>query len=658
MKKLSYYRMEVAPVVVLPLDRPQIFSYQSGQLLSPGTVVRVPFGGREVDGVVYGAQKVATRPPAWMKKVAKVVEVDFLTETQRLLAKEVSAEYCAPLGKTLRHFLPRRAKPRKLAPPDSLKSAILKEVTETTAENTFLESYKKLPSEGIAVCNTESFSRPERLLVLLAKRTLREKKQILILVPEITLFPGLVDAFEKYFPRAVMAVLHSKLPGSRYFDAWERVRAGSARIILATRQGLFAPFPNLGLIVVTEEDDESYKQWDMAPRYDARRVVRILARLSQARLLFSGAIPSIESFWKVAEKQYVALSPLFSEKPLGEAITLVNLKLERFQKNTSPLSQSLKEKIQSLVSEKKQVLLYVERQGLSFFSLCESCKNIFRCPRCRRALSNTAFGYFHCRACGYKTALFPGCPACRHLSFRHIGFGTQRIEREVKKLFPEARVFRADSSTMKERKAAETLYRRGMANNIDILIGTQMILKRPPLPKLSLVAIIDADSLLTFPDFRADERYLSLLYRAAAQTRGAKDGVLVQTFHPESTLNQRLLMLAPEDIYRGILEERRALQYPPYTRMLLVTCAHVIAGKARDHMLVTKANLEKILKKTPGTLTVLTEEPKYKKRERFYEYRLALMIAESGLLLPPALSPLLQQLSPLCRVDVDPLTLI
>lgn len=659
MKPSELYRLEIAPLVILPLGRSPFFSYLSPLPIAPGSYVSIPFGKRTLEGVVFDCAPLPGAAPVWMKFVGKIIEEAFLTEEQLQLAEYVSREYFTPLGKTLRHFLPKRTLARKKdAKP---RSAIIPTLRATKEETSIIRSFAALSKDTPGFIDVFSVENPHRLFTHLAKKTAAKKRQSLFLVPETTLLPELIAAFLKYFPREKIAVLSSQLADGPYFEAWERIREGKASIILSTRQGLFAPFKNLGLVTLLEEQDESYKQWDMSPRYDGKRVAKHLAALHNAKYILASGTPSIESRQYLREKRYVTIVSPQTLPPLAGSLEIVNLRLERFRKNYSPLSQALIDATRSALGAGKQILLYIHRQGMNAFSVCEHCKNIFRCPQSGHTLTGNKDGTFRCLACGYKTSSFPSCPHCGHLSFRHIGFGTERIEREAMKLFPYARIFRADGSTMKSLGSAEKLYEQASSGGIDILIGTQMILKGPVLPKLALVGMIDADSLLSFPDFRSDERLFHILARAARQTalpeeKSRTGKVIIQTFHPESTFFQRASALDSEAFAGQILAEREDLSYPPFSRLLSITCQGKTEEAADAGAQALRLSLEKLLPKGDARYRLSAPQPAKRKHSRkAFESTLLLRIPREEPLAQP-IDAFLRKNNASFIIDVDPLS--
>lgn len=655
MKSSTLYRIEVAPLVILPLDRSPLFTYASQESIPKGSLVSIPFGSREIEGIVYNSQPLPGPQPRWMKRISTIKIPAYLTDGQRELGLFVSREYLTPLGKTLKHFTP---KPVKMRPVKKEEELPLSSLRKQKGEEAVLKSFDKLPVGTPGFLDTSLLPSAKHTLLLLAKRLATKGGQTLILVPEITLLAEWEREARRYFPEENIALLHSQMANGPYFHAWETVRSGEAKIILATRQGLFAPFQKLKLVAMTEEQDESYKQWDMSPRYHAKRIAKGLATFAKAALIYATPTPSTDLALSLREQSVIPLLPEEEGAPLGAILTLINLKLERFRKNYSPLSEELVATLRATLAAGKQSLLYIHRQGMSSFSLCESCKNIFRCPESGHPLTDTREGYYRCLGCPYKTPLFPSCPVCGGLQFRHVGFGTERIEKEVIKLFPGAKVFRADSSTMRKAGMLEKLSQKAASGEIDILIGTQMILKSPPLPSLGLIAMIDADTLLSWPDFQADERFYQYLKQAVLRVRREGDGlgrVLVQTFQTESAFFQRANARNEKAFYEHMLEEREALFYPPFSRFIALSCQHKSEEELRKNIQALYETLEKIAQSEPGLKLGLPEEPRILKRQHLFESSLLLRLPRHESLSPQLLAALTHS-AKACTVDIDPLS--
>jgi primosomal protein N' (replication factor Y) len=652
MKKTALYRLEIAPLVILPLGRSPLFSYLSDKEIPLGSLVRIPFGRREIEGVVFESASFPGRPPHWMKYVASVLRPGFLTKEQCMLARAISEEYLAPLGKTLKHFLPKPTVARKKRVSDAKEKrpALKARKDESVVTDIFMKS----PVDTPLYLDTTGLEDAKHCLSLLSKKITSKHQQVLVLVPEITLVPAFEAAYRVYFASDAIAVLHSQLADGPYFEAWERIRSGVVSVIIATRQGLFAPFHDLGLVIVAEEQDESYKQWDMSPRYDGRRVAALLADLHGAKHLFVSETPSIESRYRIAVNDYLPLRPLSLLPAFGNKLEVVNLRLERFRKNYSPLSETLVVRIRETLSAGHQALLYIHRQGMSMFSVCEDCKAIFRCPECGKALTSTKDGRFRCLSCSFTSGLFPKCPKCGHLSFRNVGFGTERVEKEVRKMFPGASVFRADSQTMRRPGAAQKLYEEASSGRVDILIGTQMILKDFSLPKLALIAMIDADSLLSFPDFRSDERLFQHLERAVK--RVGPEHVIIQTFHPESAFLQNASAYDSWELAKRLTADREALLYPPFARLAAISFRDKTVDAAMTSAQAAADALRKLLiAKQSGAKVSAIRQALPLPRKQIFESSFLLRVPISEDMPYQELHTLLKKRKD-CIIDIDPIT--
>lgn len=646
MKDMPLYRLEIAPLVILPLERSPFFSYLSHKPVSLGSLVRIPFGKRSIEGVVFDCAPLPGRAPHWIKKIERIVQPEYLTPGQCELAQEVSEEYFTPLGKTLIHFLPAKTRPRKKPKPLNVKpQKFVPKKEEAYLVETIIHNQA-------AFLDPSSLASSERWLIALAKKTMIEKKQALFLVPEFSLLPKYKKLFLNYFSDAAVAVISSQLAPGQYSDAWERIRTGQAAIVLATRQGLFAPWKHLSLITLLEEQDESYKQWNMSPRYDGRRVADMLARTHRASLLYVSRTPSMSVLERIRTGTVASLHPIPRSEALGKRLTLVNLRLERFKKNYSPLSEALRDAIGATLSHGEQVLLYVHRRGMDAFSVCDGCKNVLRCPESGHPLSGNRDGSFRCLGCSYRTRTFPSCPKCGHLEFRNFGFGTEKVEREIEKCFPRARTFRMDGNALTNQKKADQYFEKARSGQIDILIGTQMALKEPSLPNLSLIAMIDADSLLAFPDYQGDERLFHILSRASKQIP-RHGSIFVQTFHPESTFFQRVSELDEQAFSQKILEEREDLFYPPFSRLIALTVSGSTEAAAHQASEALRKKIDATKKKASTYRTSPSHISKHSPRT----------IQSTFLIKTAADQPLDERLRSLLKsaarttlIDVDPLS--
>lgn len=468
--------------------------------------------------------------------------------------------------------------------------------------------------------------------------------QAIVLVPEISLTPQLIARFRHYFGDTI-AVYHSGLTESERARQWHRIASGEAQIAIGVRAAIFAPCPNLKLIVVDEEHESTYKQDDPAPRYHLRDVALQRAKLNNAATVLGSATPSIESYFRAQQQEYRYLELPERVVP-GAPPTIEILDLGR-QKNL--LSPPLREKIAARLAAKEQIILLLNRLGYAA-AVCARCRETLRCPQCQIALT---FSFrdqiLRCRYCGYAQRHLH-CPRCRGRELIYSGGGTERLELEVRRAFPKAVIRRMDSESVRrgEHGAILELFRQG---EIHILLGTQMIGLGLDFPNVTLVGVVNADTLLDFPDFRAGERTFQLISQAAGRAgRGDKPGeVLIQTRHPEHPAIQ----LAARQDYRAFYEleltARRELGYPPFAQLIAVTLEHPNAAKAQEqaHLLAQRLPSE--------SLEILGPTPSLPYRWRG-RYRWGLLLKSSSDETKAALRAAIKalKLSETVTVNVDP----
>ncbi|MFH1147155.1 MAG: primosomal protein N' [Pseudomonadota bacterium] len=403
---------------------------------------------------------------------------------------------------------------------------------------------------------------------------LDQGKDAIVLVPEIALTASLEAAFLSRFGDR-LAILHSGLSAGERLDEWRRIREGKARVVIGARSAVFAPFHSLGLIIVDEEHDGSYKQGD-GLRYNGRDVAVMRASLERAVVVLGSATPSIQTMFnaKSGRYGYLSLPKRVQEKPLPP-INIVDMREPdiRLERNHA-LSKELAEALGRNLERNDQSIIFLNRRGFSPAMQCVSCGNVLMCPNCSISLTyHAAEKVLLCHYCAYSTPALPACPSCKGLAVRELGWGTERIEAELKRLFPHARIARMDRDTTTTKKAHHQILKAVQERKIDILVGTQMVAKGHDFPHITLVGVISADVSLNLPDFRAAERTFQLLTQVSGRAgRGEDPGmVIIQTYRPEHYSIAR----AREHDFTGFYDDetalRRALEYPPYTRLVNLT---------------------------------------------------------------------------------------
>jgi len=410
--------------------------------------------------------------------------------------------------------------------------------------------------------------------------TVKMGKKGIVLVPEIALTPQTIERFAARFPHRV-AVLHSKLSLGEQFDEWQRIRNGQFDVVIGSRSAIFAPQPDLGLIVIDEEQEWTYKQHDKSPRYHARDAALKLAELSEAVVISGSATPDVESFYHAQRGDYQLLQLPERVTPYdGSAlpqVEIVDLREELKAGNQSLFSRSLFQAIGQAVANREQVILFLNRRGAASFIQCRSCGFVLRCKRCDVPLSyHLTEDKLVCHQCNYNIKVPESCPRCGRRRIKFLGIGTQRLEQEVGYTFPQARLLRWDSDVTRGRYSHDQILSQFRSHQADILIGTQMVAKGLDLPLVTLVGVISADTALNLPDFRGGERTFQLLSQVAGRAgRGARGGrVIIQTYAPEHYAIQAAAEHDYASFYEQEIDYRRQLHNPPFTQLACLTYSH------------------------------------------------------------------------------------
>jgi primosomal protein N' (replication factor Y) len=468
------------------------------------------------------------------------------------------------------------------APPElsAPQSTLLEELTRGLERREF----------GVSLLHGVTGSGKTEVYLRLIARCLEQGRSALMLVPEIGLTPAMQSLFAARF-RGNVAVMHSGLSETRRHDDWWRVRQGKTRVVVGTRSAVFAPLEDLGVVIVDEEHDASYKQME-TPRYHGRDVAVVRARLAKALVVLGSATPSLESYWNAQEGKYqlLTLKERIGGRPLA-AVEIVDMRQEfRVTHSQVPFSRRLKEELDAQLRNKAQTMILLNRRGYSWFLLCRSCGETQRCQNC--SISLTYHRREHrllCHYCGYSAAVPARCPACGSEYLHYVGEGTEKIEQKIAELFPGARVERLDRDVARRASIFQRVLTDFRQGKIDILVGTQLIAKGHDFPGVTLVGVVSADIGLGLPDFRSAERTFQLLTQAAGRAgRGDAAGrVLVQTFYPE----HYAIRFAAEQYYEGFYEKeirfRRMMHYPP--------CAALANVIAQDTKLERATRTAKII---------------------------------------------------------------
>ena len=401
-------------------------------------------------------------------------------------------------------------------------------------------------------------------------------KKVIMLVPEIALTPQTVAVFRAHYGERTV-VVHSGLSKGERYDAYRKMASGEADLCIGTRSAIFAPFKNLGLIVIDEEQEHTYKS-DMDPKYHARDIARYRCAKQKAVMLLASATPSLESYLKAEQGKYtlVTLSERYGEATLPETV-IADMRTDAKQGRVSPIGSQLRLRLSDVLERKEQAILFINQRGYNKFLSCPLCGNVLMCKHCSVSYTYhttpTGRGYLYCHYCGMKELPPEKCPQCGNEVLRRVGYGTQMVEEELNKLYPEAKVMRMDADTTSTKFSYDNLLGAFRDNEADILIGTQMVTKGHDFPNVTLVGVINSDSSLYLSDFKSNEKTFSLLTQVIGRAgRADKKGcALIQSSNPEHPV----LALSCEQDYKKMYDNeialRRSLVFPPFCDMVLFT---------------------------------------------------------------------------------------
>ena len=346
----------------------------------------------------------------------------------------------------------------------------------------------------------------------------------IVLVPEISLTPQMLDRFISRFGKEKIAVLHSKLSIGEKYDEWNKIKEGKAKIVIGARSAIFAPVTNLGIIIIDEEHDSSYKS-EANPKYDAKQVAKYIAKQNNCPLVFGSATPDINTYYKaktLGKIELLELTKRANNSSLPK-VSIIDLKQELANGNHSMLSRELYQEIEENLKQKRQTILFLNRRGYSTFIMCRDCGYTVKCKNCNISLTYHSYEKkLKCHYCGYEEEIVKVCPECHSEKIRYFGTGTQKLEQEIIKQFPNAKTIRMDVDTVTKKNSHEEILNKFKNENIDILIGTQMVVKGHHFPNVTLVGVIAADSSLNIDDYRANERTFQILTQVARTSRKRK----------------------------------------------------------------------------------------------------------------------------------------
>lgn len=567
------------------------YAVPDGIDIVPGHRVTVPFGRRSTYGFVVSLG--TDEPGVDTKPIATAGAEPLLLPHQVTLARDVADHYWVPLIECLRAMLPPRVRATGSTGSNSssrqrrhtrlvdLATGPAPEAVAVTLTEEQAAALEVVEQNPITLLHGVIASGKTEVYLAAAERALAAGLRVLLLVPEISLTPQLVQRVRSRLPAAV-AILHSQLTELERAQQWWRVRRGQADVVLGSRSAVFAPIPRLGLVVLDEEGSTTYKQ-DRTPRYETGWVARRLAALTGARLVAGSATPSVVTYHDAAESR-IALATLTRRARGREAaVELVDMRDEFAAGNRQPLSRRLVETVERTLRNEEQVILYLNRRGLATYVMCRDCGRSVQCLGCSVALVQHAeIDGLVCHYCGYARAMPSVCDHCGSRNIRGLGMGTQRLESMVKKLWPQARVLRLDSDAARGPDSYFEIWEAFSERRADILVGTQLVTRGLDLPAVTCVGVVDADLPLHFPDYRSAENTFDLVVQVAGRAgrERSESHVIVQTSNPEHYALRCAAAGDYEGFYAAELPARKAFSFPPFADLAVLTRTDRDDGKA------------------------------------------------------------------------------
>ena len=446
----------------------------------------------------------------------------------------------------------------------------------------------------------------------LAREVLNKNQTVLILTPEIAL-AGATLAYLRGFFGDDVTVVHSSMTAKERLESWQGIRNGRYKIVVGPRSAIFTPLPQLGLVIVDEEHDETYKQDEPSPRFQARDTAIMRSKINNSITVLGSASPSVESYYNAQSGRYKLLE--LTKRP-GNAtlpnVKVINMATNRISGHHSMMSINLKKDIESCLERNEQVILYLNRRGYSPYIKCQSCGFVPSCPDCKINLTYHKYGrMLSCHYCGTIDTSYDNCPKCNGADFDFVGTGTQKVEENIESLFEKSRPLRFDSDTASGRTAAHRILSEFASGKSNLLLGTQMVTKGLDLPRVSLVGVLSADQSLDMPDFRSTERAFSRLLQVAGRSGRAdnKGEVLIQTYYPERDVIVSAAAQNYKSFYDKEIDSRKGFNYPPFTRIINFVMESTDEKLLEKTLLAFRDSLKEKIKKTELNAEILGPAP-------------------------------------------------
>lgn len=652
----NYY--EIAPLKIIR-NESEVFTYSSDIKLQRGQIVEIPIGNKKNTGIVW---KTVEKPNFETRKVQKIISNQPIPDHLVKASEWISQYYATHLSQVLSGILPNGVqKLRRLTKNEITETDINRKNRSnflyTKQQQNAIEKLNKIHS-GTVLLHGITGSGKTSIYINQVKETLKNNKSAIILIPEIALTSQLVANFRSYFTN--IKVIHSRQTESERHKTWLKILNDTdPQIIIGARSALFAPVKNLGLIIIDEAHEPSFKQ-EQTPKYSALRVSSFLASYFNFKVILGSATPLVEDYFlaeisaKNGGNEIIKLTELAKKQARPPKVSIIDL-TKKSSHNHRFLSKELLREMDQTLSENKQVLLYHNRRGSASITMCHNCGWQALCPNCFLPLTlHTDKHKVICHICGHNEKIPLSCPDCGEPEIIHKGIGTKMIEEEVRKLFPNKKIARFDADSDSD-KTVEKMYDEIVSGEIEIIIGTQVIAKGLDLPKLKTVGIIQADAGLALPDFTSSERNFQLIAQVVGRVgRHSTDtNVIVQTFQPDTPSIKFGITQNYAGFYNFEIEKRKKEKFPPFVYLLRLTCVY---KTERSAILNAQKEAKAIREKFKGKVQIFGPTPAFYERiGETYRWQIVIKSKKRAQLLTIARE---FQGKPQWRVDLDPPGLI
>ncbi len=679
----------------------KIFEYRAIDGVRAGSRVRVPFGGRTVDGYVMRLKEGSDYDRSKLKNISSVVD-EPLTEECLRLVEEIAARYRCPKALVLRLFLPsemRKGAVRELfktyavlgngdaeiparAKAQAAALAFLCEnprfgytelcdkfgrgAVNALAEKGIVRLEKEqirrkpyrgaegtaqprtlTPAQSAAVVSIRNSQKTVQLLhgvtgsgkteiyLTLIAEALEKGKSAIFLVPEISLTPQMFTQLRARFGESA-AILHSGLSAGEKFDEWQRLRTGEAKIAVGARSAVFAPLTDIGVIVLDEEHDSSYRS-ETNPRYDTAEIAEMRAKYNGCKLVLGSATPSVETYLKAKEGEYnlLELPDRINRRPLPEII-IADMRREVRRGNDSPFSAALRDELESCLAQGNQAILFLNRRGWAQSVVCRECGAVVKCAQCDVSLTyHSEENCLKCHYCGASYRMLTACPECGGVHLSYTGTGTQKVVSQLKNLYPQARILRMDVDTTGGKEGHYKILKQFAEHKADILVGTQMIAKGHDFPSVTLVGILDADMSLHFSDYRSGERTFQLVTQVSGRSGRAEEQgkVVLQTYDPENYILRFAVNYDYEGFFKHEISLRRTTAFPPFAKIVRVMVVGEEEGKALETLKEAYFSLKELFDAHTGDFLFFNKMKSPVKRiQNKFRYQVLMRITNEALL--------------------------